>query len=1203
MGIQGLLEFIERNCPQACVQVDLQKIGRSRKRSKTGENPLYLVIDADSCLHRLYGGSFSDWVCGGQWNYMFQFIDNLARACRSSNIQLVVFFNGSFEKSRMQEWIRQQGNSRQAVHQIFSHVHSKNTPPPRMWFIPPVCLDTCVRLALLQCGITVASSYKDHLQEVIGYCRDYGCHGVLAQSSEYCIFDPPKLFSSHQLKLTRSGNLLTVQYLIDELAKELDLNPNRFVIFAALVGNHILPDEDLALFHWYLLGPGHPLSNLKQARTHQLVMPPTDTVIRAVAAYVRSLPSVDDLDAIAQDVFKNSQAKMDDKITRFKQCVNYFYAGTRQGWRQKRNMRPPPRVMEHPMMIAPQQMIGEYYESLGYTDPAFGQGWHPPPNEHGGSNAVGHEEHGHPAVGAAAPQIVVQAPEQTQTNLERAFESEVKSHIEEDLEKGMADMTLENIEEDTVSEGDSVDQETRLRQKQQTPTNSTDTDKPKQGSDHVSSETSSTTSSSSNGTAGNDRIGRNTAWADQMSQQQQHTAATTTTTTDANTTSKSCECSQTSSTSSTPASNTSSASSSTANIPSLMSQPVPPCMIVSVPKLPHVPPEVLRIAHHRLQEGLMMPLIYQVLSGGEIKLPCTIEDETSRELPSSALLFRLVRQYVYGILYSVQHLNARRRKPTKPPSRNKRLVIIKEWCVRKDSSVQKPDLVEAVALPWPIPPCRQLWCGRTLQDKNIRTRAFLSCMLSDTPGMMKNSYVPRHAIILCCVLRYMLQSKYPVLRRHELDAFLAQSVSPMLHDPNALQELQIPHISVRGIQLAALFMRGVEAALTANDACGAPVPWVNCCPWLFFDGKLFQYKLYKGSQSKSLKDVCDGQMDQVGKVERMRQVIMEGISDNLVFAKPTLPKMMNSGMYGYPPMYPNFRPAGAVPPLPRHRGMGGKHTVNNRGGKLEVAGVVVSEWAGNRGGRGRSQMPQTSMSGPPRRGGYGVVSSGALRGRGRGVGRGKNYSEYYRHGAKSAALWGLSDTAPSKAEGGSGKRKKNVSVKKAGKTGKSKGEIAPSGNGVGRGCTIQSGDSSIHVSELAKAGSFDTTKHNGDAESGSDEETEDTNSSSSTTSTIEEQPHHGSEVKFSKTNVTSDNPEEQTIGDDIVSSVVSSVVDSIAASEDDFPQHSGNGTEAGKFPLKYSSPEGRLHLQKSNSSDSPDSGVNVELGRTPEKSS
>ena len=65
-------------------------------------------------------------------------------------------------------------------------------------------------------------------------------------------------------------------------------------------------------------------------------------------------------------------------------------------------------------------------------------------------------------------------------------------------------------------------------------------------------------------------------------------------------------------------------------------------------------------------------------------------------------------------------------------------------------------------------------------------------------------------------------------------------------------------ITSRGVQLAALFMRGVETAIFANDACGAPIPWAMCCPWLFFDGKLFHFKLLKANNNTALLDICDG---------------------------------------------------------------------------------------------------------------------------------------------------------------------------------------------------------------------------------------------------------------------------------------------------------------------------------------------------------
>lgn len=65
----------------------------------------------------------------------------------------------------------------------------------------------------------------------------------------------------------------------------------------------------------------------------------------------------------------------------------------------------------------------------------------------------------------------------------------------------------------------------------------------------------------------------------------------------------------------------------------------------------------------------------------------------------------------------------------------------------------------------------------------------------------------------------------------------------------------------RGVQLASLFMSGVDTALFVNDVCGQPLPWDHCCPWGFFDGKLFQSKLAKATRDRAaLLDMCEGQV-------------------------------------------------------------------------------------------------------------------------------------------------------------------------------------------------------------------------------------------------------------------------------------------------------------------------------------------------------
>ena len=65
-------------------------------------------------------------------------------------------------------------------------------------------------------------------------------------------------------------------------------------------------------------------------------------------------------------------------------------------------------------------------------------------------------------------------------------------------------------------------------------------------------------------------------------------------------------------------------------------------------------------------------------------------------------------------------------------------------------------------------------------------------------------------------------------------------------------------ISVRGVQLAAMLMHGVEHAVFVNDVAGSPLPLSLFCPWMFFDGKLFQYKLLKATTTAaSLRQLCD----------------------------------------------------------------------------------------------------------------------------------------------------------------------------------------------------------------------------------------------------------------------------------------------------------------------------------------------------------
>uniref|UniRef100_T1INJ6 Constitutive coactivator of PPAR-gamma-like protein 1 n=1 Tax=Strigamia maritima TaxID=126957 RepID=T1INJ6_STRMM len=910
MGIQTLQKFIEINCPGACVPVDLLKIARSVSVRRGGsnnrqKNKLSLVVDGECCLDRLYGGFFSDWVCGGQWNRMVQFLAVLIQTIESNNMELAVFFNGSLETQRMNEWIELQQKERKKMNQVLKHVNTKGTPPPKVWWAPPICLTTCLRMALRHLNITVLCTMDDHHQEVIAYCRENAFHGLMAEDAEYAIFDPPRYFSSEQLKLTYKGSLETKEFILDEVAKGLDLHPNRFCVFAALLGNYLLTEDDLADFYQVIC----PEFKLSQSI-------PSDVLIRSVCAFVRGLPSIVNLDAVSVHVFGVSSG--DDRVHKFKQCVQYYLNGTKDGflrYRPSNNARkfepgyypPPPRMFNSTPVqnnlpkntnVEPPSTQGAYESIPNGEDPSrFAS--ETMESELSSLNAYQEATGG---VVSVAPQIVIEPPTHSQTQVEN-----------------YEDVPVSNATEGGYEE-------------------------PFEGSDGQSS-------------AAKVVVDGAQAWLNGAS--------------------------------SAPVSVSSTPTSSQTGINSSK----PTAVYINgtgMQSLPNVPPEVMRTASERHQKGLMSPWIYQILSQGEIKIPVSIEEESPKEVPQAALFYRPIRQMVYAIVFNIHHMNflAKQRsdqKKDKEPEKPGE-VTIKEWVWTKNNNFKTVELVKAVPLGWAVPTVQRLWFGAALDDKKRRLRAFLTCLSSDTPLMLNTTYVPQHLLIMCCVLRYMVSgNERRILRKQELDAFLAQSVSPQLMDAQLMQNMQLPVITTRGIQLAALFMRGVECALFANDACGAPVPWLMCCPWLFFDGKLFHHKLLKANNAKNLVEICDVQISEVTKVERMRQAVLEGLQ--VEFARPPLPVLV--------PPPPNRMPPNNFPP-PHHmmnatmglparnrshglipttndlipRGMGGRRGMLARGGQLEIAGVVVGSWGPNFGASGRGRNVQV----PPQ-----VTSVGGVR--------------------------------------------------------------------------------------------------------------------------------------------------------------------------------------------------------------------------------
>lgn len=840
MGIQDLQSFIESGAvPGSCVPVDLVKIGRNialRAQKKQKYSPLHqsvyhrnqltLVVDGECCLDRLYGGFYSDWACGGQWGHMITFLSQFLDMAHQNNVEMAVFLDGSSDEINKNEWIKKQLQDRQKINAILKHIATKGTPPPKIWWIPPVGLRSVLRMALRTLHVCVGVSMENHKLEILHYLNENGVTAVVADDAEYAVFQPVRYFSAKQLKLRFKGNIESKEYIVAELLKGLELPRERVCVVAALLGNAWISSQELSDIYTNKMG-------LVADKNGTI---PSHELVRGIAKFVKNLTEQDNLDAVVEEILGSQQ---DPRAAALKQSIVYYYNGTKG--------------------LAAFKQVRRVHNKKSKEN--------------------------------KKDKASVKSSQKTKD------ESKEKSELEECSSELANEPDLDTSQLATEAIPNELDSLAKYK------------------------EVANCLSSS-----GPEILEPVVAPVSELNETSDPSATSAPHSNKSNTKKK--------------------------------------ARVSDPPVLPTIPTEVIRTVAEQHSKGAMSPLIYQIYMQGEIRLPVLLENED--ELPNIQLLYRPIRQKVYAILFNLHHhtFMSMKNKSEKKPD-----VRIKEWVWSKSNEYARSDWVRAEPLKWGVPTVQRLWFGTTVDDRRRRLRAFLTCMRSDTDLMLYTEYVPQHLLLMACVLRYIMTfTEKRILRRPELDAFIVTAVSPEVMNAEHLQDLQLPLVTARGVQLSTLFMAGIETALLVNDACGAPIPWMMNCPWLFFDGKLFNYFLAKAAQSKNVEELCEHRISIVVKVEKMRQAILEGI--DYQFARPPgsfvphhqflASNMVRAGLLPLPPSPPGTRGGLGRGSASNSFYNGGRNNLARRtpaaattssmggaGGKLEVAGVVVGSWGPN----------------------------------------------------------------------------------------------------------------------------------------------------------------------------------------------------------------------------------------------------------------
>ncbi|XP_055010265.1 constitutive coactivator of peroxisome proliferator-activated receptor gamma isoform X2 [Boleophthalmus pectinirostris] len=244
----------------------------------------------------------------------------------------------------------------------------------------------------------------------------------------------------------------------------------------------------------------------------------------------------------------------------------------------------------------------------------------------------------------------------------------------------------------------------------------------------------------------------------------------------------------------------------------------------------YVSPTILQACRekHVAAEGFM---VYSVVSEGMVECSNSLEDEEDTELLPQALVYKPCRQRMYGVLllhtFSDVDIN--------PPP-------IKEWFVYPGNPLKEPEMVPPTPLNMQCdhPGLDTLWFGEEEEISSLRRACFLA-ILDCQDFAELYGIIEEHLFITLCLVTY-ITLQVQTLSQEDVHAYLSQAVCLAHKSPQDIQQIKLPFLCSRAVQLGCLYVRGLSYLLGANCASGCPLTSEALMPWNSFDGRLFQSK-------------------------------------------------------------------------------------------------------------------------------------------------------------------------------------------------------------------------------------------------------------------------------------------------------------------------------------------------------------------------
>ncbi|XP_055025888.2 constitutive coactivator of peroxisome proliferator-activated receptor gamma isoform X2 [Misgurnus anguillicaudatus] len=276
----------------------------------------------------------------------------------------------------------------------------------------------------------------------------------------------------------------------------------------------------------------------------------------------------------------------------------------------------------------------------------------------------------------------------------------------------------------------------------------------------------------------------------------------------------------------------------------------------------YIPRDILQAVKEKHTQAECF-MIYNFIYDGVVECSNTLEDEDEAELPPQAVLYLPVRERIYGLFLPVQ------------PDCFSGTVSVNEWFVFPGNPLKEAVKVTPKPLNYKEDPpdLMALWFRTDPEVKEVRISTLFGVFdLHDFTEELHQFDSPLIAVI-CLVTYITIQARH--LSLEDIDAYLSQAVCVRYKSFTEMQQIRIPVVDPRAVQLGSLFVRGLTYLIAANSACGFPFQMAELMPWRTFDGLLFHSKYLQAHSGCPNEKLLENQPTWMSLFVSIRAVVLE----------------------------------------------------------------------------------------------------------------------------------------------------------------------------------------------------------------------------------------------------------------------------------------------------------------------------------------